>query len=176
MSFSPPNIKKSFYRFGHSGFLIFWMVNFVGMLSVGLALEAMVTLMTTRFIPFFLIFWIICTFIGTPPEIWALADSESQRTCLWRSCLFKSFLMSTATVTRCLSTTYLELFGQSYLERETNVSKCYFSSKLWAPSLTAVMLVPLHFGILISWTALSAINIPLFQWYRRRILHKANED
>ncbi len=47
-------------RFGHSGFLVFWMVNFVGMLSVGLALEAMITLLTIRFVPFFMILWIIC--------------------------------------------------------------------------------------------------------------------
>ena len=46
-------------KFGHGGFVIFWMLNWVGMLSVGLALEAMVTLLTVRFIPFFLIIWII---------------------------------------------------------------------------------------------------------------------
>ncbi|KAK0465933.1 uncharacterized protein EV420DRAFT_1636491 [Desarmillaria tabescens] len=44
---------------GHSGFLVFWMANYVGMLAVGLALEAMVTVMTLRFVPFFMIFWII---------------------------------------------------------------------------------------------------------------------
>ncbi|KAK0209232.1 hypothetical protein DFS33DRAFT_1308570 [Desarmillaria ectypa] len=44
---------------GHSGFLVFWMANYVGMLAVGLALEAMITLMTLRFVPFFMIFWII---------------------------------------------------------------------------------------------------------------------
>ncbi|PBK93574.1 hypothetical protein ARMGADRAFT_928902 [Armillaria gallica] len=44
---------------GHSGFVVFWMANYIGMLAVGLALEAMVTLMTLRFVPFFMIFWII---------------------------------------------------------------------------------------------------------------------
>ncbi|KAF9029608.1 hypothetical protein BDZ89DRAFT_950399 [Hymenopellis radicata] len=46
-------------KFGHSGFLVFWMINFVGILSVGLALEAMSTLLTPRFLPFFMILWII---------------------------------------------------------------------------------------------------------------------
>ncbi|KAK0472580.1 hypothetical protein IW261DRAFT_1596748 [Armillaria novae-zelandiae] len=46
-------------KFGDAGFVIFWMLNFVGMLSVGLALEAMITLLTTRFVPFFMILWII---------------------------------------------------------------------------------------------------------------------
>ncbi|KAK0222406.1 hypothetical protein IW262DRAFT_1474117 [Armillaria fumosa] len=46
-------------KFGDAGFVIFWMLNFVGMLAVGLALEAMITLLTTRFVPFFMILWII---------------------------------------------------------------------------------------------------------------------
>ncbi|KAF9030840.1 hypothetical protein BDZ89DRAFT_646755 [Hymenopellis radicata] len=45
--------------FGRSGFLIFWMLSYTGMLSVGLLLEAMVTLLTPRFLPFFLITWVI---------------------------------------------------------------------------------------------------------------------
>ncbi|KAJ7138228.1 hypothetical protein C8R44DRAFT_341919 [Mycena epipterygia] len=46
-------------RFGSAGLVIFWMLNWVGMLACGLALEAMITLLTTRFIGFFLIIWII---------------------------------------------------------------------------------------------------------------------
>ncbi|KAK1226199.1 hypothetical protein PQX77_010781 [Marasmius sp. AFHP31] len=46
-------------KFGDVGFVIFWMVNYVGMLSVGLALEAMITILTARFMPFFMITWII---------------------------------------------------------------------------------------------------------------------
>ncbi|KAK0458673.1 uncharacterized protein EV420DRAFT_1270342 [Desarmillaria tabescens] len=46
-------------KFGAAGFVIFWMLNFVGMLSVGLALEAMITLLTPKFMPFFMITWII---------------------------------------------------------------------------------------------------------------------
>ncbi|KAG6909241.1 hypothetical protein DXG01_001423 [Tephrocybe rancida] len=46
-------------KFGHSGFLVFWMLNWIGMLSVGLALESLMTLLTVKFIPFFMIIWII---------------------------------------------------------------------------------------------------------------------
>ncbi|KAJ7154124.1 hypothetical protein C8R46DRAFT_1179015 [Mycena filopes] len=46
-------------HFGSAGFVIFWMLNWVGMLACGLALEAMMTLLTVRFAPFFLIIWII---------------------------------------------------------------------------------------------------------------------
>lgn len=67
-------------RFGHSGFVIFWMMNWMGMSSLyvsrwpfpilfvllltfcipsGLAMEAMITLLTPAFAPFFLVLWII---------------------------------------------------------------------------------------------------------------------
>lgn len=65
--------------FGPAGFVIFWMLCWIAMcaLSVplstfldpshrqfrGLALEAMITLITPRFTPYFLILWII----GLPP-------------------------------------------------------------------------------------------------------------
>ncbi|EDR02881.1 uncharacterized protein LACBIDRAFT_308059 [Laccaria bicolor S238N-H82] len=35
------------------------MLSYIGMLSVGLALESLVTLLTVRFIPFFMLMWII---------------------------------------------------------------------------------------------------------------------
>ncbi|KAJ2917965.1 hypothetical protein MD484_g2461, partial [Candolleomyces efflorescens] len=46
-------------KFGHAGFMVFWMVNYVGMLAVALALESLFTLLTTRGIPFFMLLWII---------------------------------------------------------------------------------------------------------------------
>ncbi|KAF7341151.1 DUF3533 domain-containing protein [Mycena venus] len=46
-------------NFGSAGLVIFWMLNWIGMLACGLALDAMITLLTARFIPFFLIIWII---------------------------------------------------------------------------------------------------------------------
>ncbi|KAJ7673380.1 hypothetical protein B0H17DRAFT_1083245 [Mycena rosella] len=55
--------------FGRAGFVIFWMLSYLGMLACGLAVEAMITLLTIRFIPFFLLIWIIsnvavCVFLG----------------------------------------------------------------------------------------------------------------
>ncbi|KAJ6480684.1 hypothetical protein C8R47DRAFT_596020 [Mycena vitilis] len=46
-------------QFGRAGFVIFWMLNWMGMLACGLALESVITLLTIRFVPFFLIVWII---------------------------------------------------------------------------------------------------------------------
>ncbi|KAF8179912.1 hypothetical protein BJ912DRAFT_1062709 [Pholiota molesta] len=46
-------------KFGHSGFLVFWMLNYAGMLALGLALESLITLLTPRFIPLFMLTWII---------------------------------------------------------------------------------------------------------------------
>ncbi|KAF7350031.1 DUF3533 domain-containing protein [Mycena venus] len=52
--FQHPFDRRS--RFGNGGLVIFWMLNWIGMLVCGLALEAMTTLITVRFVPFFLIF------------------------------------------------------------------------------------------------------------------------
>ncbi|KAF7310322.1 DUF3533 domain-containing protein [Mycena indigotica] len=63
-------------HYGRAGFVIFWMLNFIGMLACGLALEAALTLLTIHFVPFFLIFWIICNVstcvfpIATLPHIY----------------------------------------------------------------------------------------------------------
>ncbi|KAF7298490.1 DUF3533 domain-containing protein [Mycena kentingensis (nom. inval.)] len=51
---------------------IFWMLNFIGMLACGLALEAMLTLLTIRFVPFFLILWIIANVAAAVYPIQAL--------------------------------------------------------------------------------------------------------
>ncbi|KAF7981868.1 hypothetical protein HWV62_31427 [Athelia sp. TMB] len=44
---------------GRAGFVIYWMMSFCAMSALGLALEVAVTLLTMRFVPFFLILWII---------------------------------------------------------------------------------------------------------------------
>ncbi|KAF8181216.1 hypothetical protein K438DRAFT_1976312 [Mycena galopus ATCC 62051] len=46
-------------QFGRTGFVIFWMLSWMGMLACGLALEAMVTLLTTQIVPYFPLLWII---------------------------------------------------------------------------------------------------------------------
>ncbi|KAF8907987.1 hypothetical protein CPB85DRAFT_1414965 [Mucidula mucida] len=124
-------------KFGHSGFLIFWMVNFVGMLSVGLALEAMITLLTIRFVPFFMILWVISNVAVCFMPIDVLPH-------IYRYGYAMPFYNVSGAVRTILFGTKNEL--------------------------------GLHFGILIAWSALSIITLPTFQWYRRRILHKSNED
>ncbi|EPQ57389.1 hypothetical protein GLOTRDRAFT_58712 [Gloeophyllum trabeum ATCC 11539] len=46
-------------RFGNGGFVAFWMLAWVGMTALGLAVEALVTILTPKFIPFFLVLWLI---------------------------------------------------------------------------------------------------------------------
>ncbi|KAF8624681.1 hypothetical protein AX17_007012 [Amanita inopinata Kibby_2008] len=46
-------------KFGASGFVIFWMLNWAGMLISGLIFEGVLTLLTVQGIPFFLLLWII---------------------------------------------------------------------------------------------------------------------
>ncbi|TFK54205.1 hypothetical protein OE88DRAFT_1732894 [Heliocybe sulcata] len=46
-------------QFGRGGFVIFWMLAWVGMTALGLAVEALVTILTPKFIPFFLVLWLI---------------------------------------------------------------------------------------------------------------------
>ncbi|KAG1737631.1 hypothetical protein EDB19DRAFT_1928366 [Suillus lakei] len=46
-------------KFGHAGFVIYWMMSWCSMSALGLALESMITLLTMKFIPVFLILWII---------------------------------------------------------------------------------------------------------------------
>ncbi|TFY61383.1 hypothetical protein EVG20_g7085 [Dentipellis fragilis] len=45
--------------YGHGGFVIYWMMSWLGMCALGMAVEAMVTILTVRFIAFFLIIWLI---------------------------------------------------------------------------------------------------------------------
>ncbi|PAV18859.1 response to drug-related protein [Pyrrhoderma noxium] len=52
--------QAPFSRFyGKAGFVIYWMMNWCGMMSLGLALESLITVLTPAFTPFFLILWII---------------------------------------------------------------------------------------------------------------------
>ncbi|PBK60880.1 hypothetical protein ARMSODRAFT_897433 [Armillaria solidipes] len=114
---------------GPAGFLVFWMANFVGMLAVGLALEAMMTLMTLRFVAFFMIFWIIVNVsvcfmpIDVLPHIYRYGYA------------FPFYNLSCA------------------------VRTIVFGTKNQ---------LGMQFGILIAWTAVSMITIPLFQWLMRR--------
>ncbi|KAF9552630.1 hypothetical protein CPC08DRAFT_646653 [Agrocybe pediades] len=46
------------HKYGRGGFFMFWALNFIYMLAVGLALGSMVTIMK-QFVPFFLITWLV---------------------------------------------------------------------------------------------------------------------
>ncbi|KAK0478630.1 hypothetical protein EDD18DRAFT_1208752 [Armillaria luteobubalina] len=93
----------------------------VGMLAVGLALEAMMTLMTLRFVAFFMIFWIIVNVSVCFMPIDVLP--------------------------------HIYRYGYAFLRTIVFGTKNQLG---------------MQFGILIAWTAVSMINIPLFQWLMRR--------
>ncbi|EKM78188.1 hypothetical protein AGABI1DRAFT_75664 [Agaricus bisporus var. burnettii JB137-S8] len=46
-------------KFGKSSFLVLWMMDYTGMLALGLALESMLTLVGIKFLPMFLLLWIM---------------------------------------------------------------------------------------------------------------------
>jgi hypothetical protein len=45
--------------YGDGGFVLYWISSFLGMTALGLAVEALITVLTPRFIPYFLLLWII---------------------------------------------------------------------------------------------------------------------
>ncbi|KAI9571106.1 hypothetical protein HD554DRAFT_249739 [Boletus coccyginus] len=45
--------------YGDAGFVIYWMMSWMAMAALGLAIESMITLLTIKFVPVFLILWII---------------------------------------------------------------------------------------------------------------------
>ncbi|KAJ4473150.1 hypothetical protein J3R30DRAFT_3296823 [Lentinula aciculospora] len=116
-------------KFGSAGFVLFWMLNWAGMLAVGLALEAMLTLLTMKGVPFFMILLVISNVsvcflpIDVLPRIYRYGYA------------FPFYNISCAVRTI--------LFGT-----KNNLG--------------------LNFGVLIAWTAISCITLPLFQWLMRR--------
>jgi len=46
-------------KFNDAGFVVFWMLNYASMLAVGLALDAVITLLPVPLLPFFLLLFII---------------------------------------------------------------------------------------------------------------------
>ncbi|KXN86481.1 Nitrosoguanidine resistance protein SNG1 [Leucoagaricus sp. SymC.cos] len=46
-------------KFGRAGFMVLWMLNWMGMCAMGLAMEAMLSLMTPPGVAFFLLIWIM---------------------------------------------------------------------------------------------------------------------
>ncbi|POY73673.1 hypothetical protein BMF94_3208 [Rhodotorula taiwanensis] len=60
LAFLIPMNGNGHAKFGsQGGFMIFWMLNLMSLFALGFAMESMITLLTVKFIPFFLITWII---------------------------------------------------------------------------------------------------------------------
>ncbi|KIK00497.1 hypothetical protein K443DRAFT_122793 [Laccaria amethystina LaAM-08-1] len=132
-------------KFGQAGFILFWMLSYVGMLSVyassvilsspansslsGLALESFVTLLTVKFIPFFMLMWII-TNISV--------------------CIFPIEVLP-------------RVFRYGYASPFYNVSRGMRTIVFGTKNELG-----LHFGILIVWIAISCITLPLIQCFVKR--------
>ncbi|GAA6016146.1 hypothetical protein JCM10207_004459 [Rhodosporidiobolus poonsookiae] len=59
-AFLLPTNGNGYAAFGEQGgFMIFWMLNWLTLAALGLAMEAMITLLTLKFFPLFLVCWII---------------------------------------------------------------------------------------------------------------------
>ncbi|KAI0065678.1 hypothetical protein BV25DRAFT_1821336 [Artomyces pyxidatus] len=57
--------------FGHAGFVIYWMMSWFAMAALGLAVEAVITILTTKFVTFFLLLWVVANaaVCFLPPEL-----------------------------------------------------------------------------------------------------------
>ncbi|KIY45431.1 hypothetical protein FISHEDRAFT_66994 [Fistulina hepatica ATCC 64428] len=111
-------------KFGHAGFIVFWMLNYVAMLALGIALESMITVLTVRFIPFFLT---NVSIAFMPMEV--------------------------------LPHLYRYGYAWPFYNVSHGVRTVLFSTRNELGQ---------NFGILIAWTVLSCITLPLFQWLVRR--------
>jgi len=106
--------------YGDGGFVLYWISSFLGMSALGLAVEALITLLTPRFIPYFLLLWIItnvsvafCTWTSTLASLPILTHTAQSPS--------KCCQASSATVMQCHSTTSARLYGRSSSTQRTIV-------------------------------------------------------
>lgn len=116
-------------HYGSSGFVIFWMINWLEMSSTGLALDAMMPILTLRFIPFFMLLWVM---VNVSVALYPLEVLPS-------------------------------IYRYGYAAPFYNVSRAIRSIVFGTKNTLG-----LNFGVLIAWTAISCITMPLIQWYIRR--------
>ncbi|KAF9484292.1 hypothetical protein BDN70DRAFT_989742 [Pholiota conissans] len=136
------------HKFGHSGFLVFWMLNYVGMLALGLSLEAMITLLTVRFIPFFML-----TLIITNVSV-----------CVFPIEILPSFFrygygMPFYNISHAMRTIVFATKNRGVL------CSALFSNTEF---LAFFLIVGFDFGILLIWVAISVVTLPLIQQLVRR--------
>ena len=132
-------------------------------------MEAMITLLTPAFIPFFLILWIICKCIhdshhslqeSTHTSVQLMSQSATTR--------FPSYQEYSSMDTRRPSTTFPEPSDVSFSTLRTKVS-APFSPYACDTILKGFPLtVGLNFGVQIAWIAVSCCTIIIFQYFKRR--------
>lgn len=113
----------------------------------GLALEAMLTVLTTRFVPFFLILWIISNVSVSVFPIQVLPH-------VYRYGYAFPFYNVSRAIRAIIFT--------------TKNDRAWFSTNSWRNDLLTRVVVGLNFGILVAWVVLSCFTVSLFQWLVRR--------
>jgi len=123
------------------------MLNYCGILAVGMALEAMITLLSIQFVPFFMLTWII----GEPHNTRTLTPGSQPHLVNVSVCVFP-----------------IEIMPSIY--RYGKAAPFYNVSRAMRTIIFGTKNVVGHsFGILIVWIAISCITMPLIQiWARRR--------
>lgn len=116
-------------HYGHVGFFIFWMFNWLEMLATGLALETMITLLGSPYVPYFMLLWVIVnvSVCSYPIEM--------------------------------LPWIYRYGYGMPFYNVSHASRTLMFGTK---------NMLGLNAAVLISWTVVSCITLPLVQWYMRR--------
>ena len=141
------------------------------MLALGLSLEAMVTLLTPRFIPFFLVLWIIGAYLSFVNIF---------------CCVYSSVVVNVVNVSVVFFPVEIlpTIFRYGYATPFYNVGNAtrtiLFGTRnqgalppkafscLTAHSYFSSLTVGLNFGVLFAWIGISFITIPLFQGMVRR--------
>ncbi|PPQ98228.1 hypothetical protein CVT26_003398 [Gymnopilus dilepis] len=136
-------------KYGAAGFVIFWMLNWLGMLSVyvppsserdtklilswwnrsGLALESLITLLTPKWVPFFMIAWIIV----------------NVSVCVFPIDVLPRF--------------YRYGYAMPFYNISSSVRSITFGTRNTLGQ---------NFGVLFAWVLISCITLPAIQWYVRR--------
>jgi hypothetical protein len=124
----------------------------------GLAIEAMVTILTPRFISFFLTLWIVGRLLRVSLGIFSLLVTANVSSAFWPipmlpgvfkySYAMPFYNLSRAVLTICFNTRNQSTYSQPSFDIQSNE-----------------FIVGLDFGVQVAWIAVSSCTIVLFQWF-----------
>ncbi|GAA5970621.1 hypothetical protein JCM11641_007372 [Rhodosporidiobolus odoratus] len=134
-AFLLPTDGNGYAYFGpQRGFMIFWMLNLLTLSALGLAMESMMTLLTIKFFPLFLITWILTNITSS----------------FYPATLAEKF--------------YRYGYAMPFYHAINATKYIMYGAR---------NRLGLNFGVLVAWTALSMVTLPLFELMWRK---KAERD